>query len=414
MSSAPWPGVPGPRRSSHPPMRSNHSRRSAKLLPLPTFQGAARARELAPRRCSCARRPRRPCRRTRAAAGRGRRPAPGRVGGERSLQRLDPAGIGHAVVVEHRDHRHRSACRKAAFWPPARPFEPPSTHRTGSSGRSAPSHHGPGVGARALVGDDDLRGRRAAVPQRLQAAGERLRPVAGGDRDADLGASRRGQAACPCRPVRAQDEARRHHDRGLGEHARRAGPSVPPRAPAPTSPRCRPRRSILRARRRHVVAVSRSAMLRDLVGAPRAGGGSRLISITRRRSRTFSPVRSMRRLSDSECTPIERERLRVVGDRAAIGGDPRPTSPSPPRTPAGAGRTRRAARTPPAAPPCRASAGAARRRSVSSQPVDDAGRALLERRDARPGRPPRRSRCSGRRRRRPRRSPSREAEPIAA
>ena len=103
VESAPA-GRAGPRRSSQPPMRSNHSRRSAKLLPLPTFQGAALPRN-SRRLGSCARRPRRSCRPTPGAAGRVRRPAPARVGGERSLERLDPAGIGDAVVVEDGDDR---------------------------------------------------------------------------------------------------------------------------------------------------------------------------------------------------------------------------------------------------------------------------------------------------------------------
>src|SRR5215217_7077898 len=41
MSTPPCPGDPGPSRSSLPPMRSNHSHLTAKLLPLPTNHGMA-------------------------------------------------------------------------------------------------------------------------------------------------------------------------------------------------------------------------------------------------------------------------------------------------------------------------------------------------------------------------------------
>ena len=226
------------KRSSKPPSRSNSSRRIAEVARCPTSpRGDRRLLPQAPGASKRSTRVGSPS--TIDAA------ADERVLVQAAVERVEPAGVGHAVGVEERERARRSVARAPALRAPARDRARLARPRA----RRARAATAAVAVARAVVDDD----RRPALAERGQRRGQDARGVAGGD---DHGDRCIGPALVP----HHRASGRRRHPRLLRHAAGRGRRPAAPRAARQALPRRRDLRRLLgvrdgAARRGEVVAI---------------------------------------------------------------------------------------------------------------------------------------------------------------
>ena len=173
-----------------------------------------------------------------------------RVRGEQPLGRLDPAGVGDAVVIEHGDSGMRGVSEGRVL-PPAEAAVPPSTQRTDSrpvAAAATASAVAPELwSATTTSAGSDASPRASDSRQRASACG----PVARGDRDAVRSPSRVQPGHGATSPASQPDE----DPAADPQHCRTSAPREHPGRPA----------------RRQRLAKLRSRRLR--CRPPRACGG---------------------------------------------------------------------------------------------------------------------------------------------